>query len=185
MNTRRERIYYARLRGAGIRSIGTHLSQLGFDSYQDYIRSQHWQDMRRRFYASGAYKGCCWCCGRRNVPLEIHHRTYKRMGHELISDLVALCRECHRESHDFLRRSDNPRVNIWNSVKKVRRLFRRHSHGVLIPARRPAYNRRNRPRLDTREQPAQPISDNIEYAPTPKAPQPVSERSASAAAPIA
>src|SRR4051812_47555513 len=51
------------------------------------------------------YDGCVWCeayfheDGWRNdmeqQTLEVHHKTYERLGHERDEDLVALCWNCH------------------------------------------------------------------------------------------
>lgn len=48
---------------------------------------------------------CAWCrfyfdtdgndADRERQTLEIHHKTYERLGHELDEDLVALCWTCH------------------------------------------------------------------------------------------
>ena len=41
----------------------------------------------------------CFCraCGATTVDL--HHKTYERLGCELLSDLQALCRDCHATAH--------------------------------------------------------------------------------------
>jgi 5-methylcytosine-specific restriction endonuclease McrA len=36
--------------------------------------------------------------------LQVHHRTYERLGHEQAGDLTALCANCHRAVTDMLRR---------------------------------------------------------------------------------
>jgi 5-methylcytosine-specific restriction endonuclease McrA len=41
----------------------------------------------------------CDHCGRRTHFLELHHRTYERLGRELITDLELLCEQCHRSKH--------------------------------------------------------------------------------------
>ena len=40
----------------------------------------------------------CQICGSM-ANLEIHHITYKRRGHEDVSDLVTLCADCHQKLH--------------------------------------------------------------------------------------
>jgi hypothetical protein len=32
--------------------------------------------------------------------LDVHHRTYERVGQEQLRDLIVLCRTCHSRYHD-------------------------------------------------------------------------------------
>jgi len=57
-----------------------------------YLRSDHWQEVRRKKLKQAGYK--CEACGQK-VKLDIHHLTYERLGKERLSDLQALCRSCH------------------------------------------------------------------------------------------
>ena len=43
----------------------------------------------------------CELCPNRD-SLQVHHKTYERYGQELLTDLVALCRECHARHHNVL-----------------------------------------------------------------------------------
>lgn len=54
--------------------------------------------MLRRQVALDRSRGFCEDCGARR-PLDVHHRTYKRIGNERPEDLVAVCRRCHKERH--------------------------------------------------------------------------------------
>lgn len=36
--------------------------------------------------------------------LEVHHKTYERLGDELPEDLITLCRECHHAITEVIRR---------------------------------------------------------------------------------
>ncbi len=66
-------------------------------NYEDYMRSQEW-DARRKAAIIAA--GCrCQICNAGNRRLDVHHRTYVRLGNELPQDLVALCRQCHKLFH--------------------------------------------------------------------------------------
>ena len=64
--------------------------------YRRYLRSPHWQTMRRKVLRRAGYE--CERCHRK-APLDVHHLTYARRGHENMSDLQALCRHCHKEAH--------------------------------------------------------------------------------------
>jgi 5-methylcytosine-specific restriction endonuclease McrA len=64
--------------------------------YQEYLQTEHWQTTRRRALILAGHK-CQLCAGR--IELEVHHNSYERLGGELDSDLVVLCRECHKFHH--------------------------------------------------------------------------------------
>jgi 5-methylcytosine-specific restriction endonuclease McrA len=60
--------------------------------YHAYLRSDAWQRKRKAVLRRAGYR--CERCGA-DVPLDIHHLTYARFGHENLEDLQALCRMCH------------------------------------------------------------------------------------------
>jgi hypothetical protein len=64
--------------------------------YNEYLETQHWRDCRAR--AIDRAGGACQIC---NTPgdLDVHHRTYARLGEEADADLVTLCRPCHTLFH--------------------------------------------------------------------------------------
>lgn len=66
--------------------------------YHAYLRSPEWQVIRR--LALERDGGCVVCY--RADRLDVHHRTYERLGHELLSDVTVLCRDCHAKHHDKL-----------------------------------------------------------------------------------
>lgn len=61
-------------------------------TYEEYLNSPEW-----RYRAEQAKKRdgqrCCLCNS--SGPLEVHHRTYERLGHEDLDDLTSLCDPCH------------------------------------------------------------------------------------------
>ncbi len=74
--------------------------------YADYIRSALWRNNPARLAELAASGGRCRTCNRAaaEVELQVHHRTYARLGAELVGDLTTLCVECHRVITDLLRR---------------------------------------------------------------------------------
>jgi len=38
-------------------------------------------------------------CGCGGKGLEVHHLSYRRLGNELLSDLIVLCVGCHKKQH--------------------------------------------------------------------------------------
>jgi len=65
--------------------------------YVIYLRSPLWR-LRRRIWIARAGGRCQRCRSRRR--LTIHHRTYRRLGHERRADVTVLCWDCHRRQHD-------------------------------------------------------------------------------------
>lgn len=88
-------------------------------SYQQYLQSNHWIFLKKAFYASGLFKGCCEVCFNPNVPLQIHHKSYKRLGKERLNDLIAVCGDCHLTIHK--RVGITSRTNVWNAHKSLKR----------------------------------------------------------------
>jgi hypothetical protein len=82
----------------GTATIGRHLRRLGFPrhaTYADYLASPHWQDVKRRYSESDLPQDCA--CGK--PRRDLHHKTYARMGAELLTDLEPVCGLCHLERH--------------------------------------------------------------------------------------
>jgi hypothetical protein len=65
--------------------------------YHGYLQSDAWRQ-RRRDAIQRADGRCQVCNG--SGPLEVHHRTYERLGHESPGDLTVLCRACHARFHE-------------------------------------------------------------------------------------
>lgn len=75
-------------------------SQLRKMPFSEYRLTPEWRSRRNRvLLRAGNRCELCYTTGQ----LEVHHRTYDRYGEELLSDLIALCRRCHRRFHDILR----------------------------------------------------------------------------------
>ena len=78
--------------------------------YRRYLRSAHWRTLRQQVLRRAG--GRCETCGRAG-RLEVHHLMYERRGNELLGDLRALCRDCHRDVH---RGRDGSRPTKWSKV---------------------------------------------------------------------
>ena len=70
--------------------------------YVVYLRSPLWR-LRRRIWILRAGGRCQRCGSHRR--LTIHHRTYRRLGHESRADVTVLCWNCHRRHHGAQSRS--------------------------------------------------------------------------------
>lgn len=80
-----------------------------------YLRSRHWQEFRKialkRAEWRCEYPGCRAIdhsrpfCGRKEIlrfkwlieSLDVHHLSYKNLGHETVADVQVLCRKHHEE----------------------------------------------------------------------------------------
>ena len=73
------------------------ITELGFKNYNEYLYSQHWREFRLNFLQSKGFK--CEVCGIFSTSLNVHHKSYKRIGREQFNDVKALCEDCHKEIH--------------------------------------------------------------------------------------
>lgn len=64
-----------------------------------YLRSANWAATRKAALKRDGYR--CQDCGARRA-LQVHHRSYARLGKEQAGDLVTLCRYCHERRHGRL-----------------------------------------------------------------------------------
>jgi len=64
--------------------------------YHAYLLSDTWS--RKREEAFAHYGRLCYLCNAA-WNLHVHHKTYKRLGHELMEDLMVLCKTCHGLVH--------------------------------------------------------------------------------------
>lgn len=63
--------------------------------YDAYLSSPLWQATRRQVLERAG--GRCEHCDAA-TRLDVHHKTYARLDHERLTDLVALCRDCHEDA---------------------------------------------------------------------------------------
>lgn len=67
--------------------------------YYTYLRTDKWRNKARERLQLDGYK--CKACGRSSdqVTLNVHHLTYRNIGHEPLDDLITLCKDCHKNHH--------------------------------------------------------------------------------------
>jgi len=85
--------------------------------YADYIWSAEWAEVKRRYRASKLPQKCV-VCGSSHVDL--HHRSYRRLGAERLNDLVPLCREHHMIVHE--KEKTFKSWTLWDSPRKLRKI---------------------------------------------------------------
>jgi len=64
--------------------------------YRKYLHTYHWEHLRELKLLEVDNR--CQICYNK-VGLNVHHRTYERLGHEKLMDLTVLCKECHELFH--------------------------------------------------------------------------------------
>lgn len=67
--------------------------------YKAYLQGEHWKLMRR--LRREVDNEQCAVCGSSD-KLNVHHKTYERIGAERLGDLITLCHQCHGKYHDKL-----------------------------------------------------------------------------------
>ena len=81
-------------------------------TYREYRTTAKWKELRDiTIYEA---EGKCQIC---NSPenLEVHHRTYERIGNEHLDDLTALCRKCHSKFHGAFEGKEKVEVGFHGS----------------------------------------------------------------------
>lgn len=64
-----------------------------------YMQSPSWRKIRQKRLEKDKFR-----CQNIHViggkqGLEVHHKSYVRLGNERLSDLITLCRRCHNDIH--------------------------------------------------------------------------------------
>jgi hypothetical protein len=65
-------------------------------NYYEYLKTPEWK--QKRLKVLEYWSGRCILCNS-DQRVTVHHRTYERLGNELITDLVPLCEVCHTKLH--------------------------------------------------------------------------------------
>src|SRR5262249_34604482 len=102
---------------ASQREFFARLDELGFQTYEEYLRSDVWRKTKQRYNLS-EYPKFCLLCGSKSF--ELHHRTYERLGHEELYDLVPLCPPHHTALHELL--DQNPQLSVKDTHDYLARL---------------------------------------------------------------
>ncbi len=65
--------------------------------YTEYLKTQYWG--ARRLFALKRAQYRCQVCNASDKPLNVHHRSYERLGEERNTDIIVLCQPCHEMFH--------------------------------------------------------------------------------------
>lgn len=79
---------------------------MNVEEYSVYLLSPEWKQVAEKRKTIDGHR--CVMCGSKGTQtnkLEVHHFSYKRVGNENpYTDLVTLCRNCHRDVHRLMDR---------------------------------------------------------------------------------
>ena len=90
------------------------MSKFNLEFYQKYLQSEKWKKKRKEIYE--LRKGKCEICKCKLYrSYHVHHKTYKRLGNEINSDLVLLCEKCHVEIHRQVNIKKSSKIKALNS----------------------------------------------------------------------
>lgn len=116
------------------------LGELGYSSYEDYLSSGVWQEIRRKVLRRD--RGRCRLCGSR--AFAVHHTSYSTQvlaGGDL-SKLLSICNRCHAE----IEFDDGRKLSEAKDIaRKAREIARSNGRTVGIEN-----NKRNRSRAKCR-----------------------------------
>jgi replicative DNA helicase len=94
------------------------------DEYEEYRKTEQWQSLRGLALRRAGER--CQVCNSAD-DLDVHHRTYARLGSEHVDDLTVLCHRCHSIFHQSANWSQGVKT-IMDSVQKAyERLDKRKS----------------------------------------------------------
>jgi 5-methylcytosine-specific restriction endonuclease McrA len=68
-----------------------------WEYYRQYMASPMWREKRQQVLERDSFR--CKGCEKERAT-EVHHKTYARLGNELLIDLISLCSECHARIHE-------------------------------------------------------------------------------------
>lgn len=87
--------------------------------YVAYLASPQWKAKRAQRLQYAGYRCEHRTRGRRckERAVQCHHKTYLRLGHERLSDLVCLCKRHHAQADAQRRRkAQNARLRVWRKM---------------------------------------------------------------------
>lgn len=98
----------ARLRPSPIAApaLPSRLDELRAMPYREYLRTPEWRETRGAALVRSGH--ACSLDAAHTDRLEVHHRSYDRLGEERADDVIVLCHDCHRIHHAHTGRPRRP-----------------------------------------------------------------------------
>jgi hypothetical protein len=118
-------------------------AMLGDMTYAEYLRSDHWQWVKRKALKRKTYQKCEYCGA---TPIELHHASYKWIFTKFeLTSVHALCRDHHQEVHDMARRTN---LSVRLITYKLRRFYKKAAKRLRQAKRK---RQRSEPELEPTE----------------------------------
>jgi len=107
-------------------------------TYQEYLKTDHWQRMRANVFAH--YGRHCALCGT-GSNINIHHVTYVKDGRSIWfreekNDLIVLCKPCHELMHRAERMDPEKHKMMTERMKGGRSVVSLPESGTYQPPER-------------------------------------------------
>ena len=97
----------------------TRLKKLNYSTYQDYLNSSHWKEVKAKAKTRENYQKCEFCS---DTKIQLHHTTYKWINtkHELRA-IIALCKAHHEQVHVLAK---NNRLSVRIATNILRKIYK-------------------------------------------------------------
>lgn len=99
-------------------------------TYREYLTSEKWKKRRQCYFDKHLHK-CRACNSEKRIQL--HHKTYRRLGEERDADLVPLCFNCHKNLHAIQKRTG---TNLWIATEEYIRSKRKRFKSKQLKKRK-------------------------------------------------
>lgn len=121
--------------------------------YKTYIKSSYWKEVKSRLLKNKNNRKCKICNKHEN--LEVHHKSYRRLGFEKLLHLIVLCSECHKKLHSFYneRIESGIKKNLFRTTNMFVKRGRKTKHQSYKLTSNMAYKRKQIARTDHSESP--------------------------------
>lgn len=87
------------------------------EEYQEYLKSDHWKDLRaekwRKCRKNGVVR-CAICAS--TDKLETHHLFYRSIYDVATADLRILCSTCHEIAHELISSGELPKYSTQHGM---------------------------------------------------------------------
>lgn len=88
-----------------------------WNNYSEYLQTLHWKKIRETYFNDPDTLKKCYVCDY-GGNLQLHHKNYERLGRELLTDLLPLCKHCHKNVHIYL---DKNGGSLKSAAKRYKR----------------------------------------------------------------
>jgi ssDNA-binding Zn-finger/Zn-ribbon topoisomerase 1 len=68
--------------------------------YKDYLKTKYWRGFRASVLSRRRYCQKCGILRTNKTIFNIHHINYKNLFNEKDEDIIVLCQDCHKKTHN-------------------------------------------------------------------------------------